>query len=553
MATARSRRRRTQSQQTSNAAAPRDARALIARVAETPELARAVAQLPARVLHGVIEQWGLEDCGELIALTSPDQLNALLDIDLWHNSRTSSDVHFDAARFRDWLELFAESGAAAAAARLCELDGALVATALAAEIAVFDPAAIMMSDDGVAPGDTRREPWTCEVGGYLIAGRHGEPWDTLLDVLTAMSDAHFERFHAIMRGCRRLSYSRPEEDGFHNLLENEEQTIFDLGVDRDERREREGYVQAGDARAFLLTARSAHSARGRDDPIFAVYARVAAARVEPADAMESSPPLTAAESTEEERAAVAAVVELLGDAGLVTPTTALLPGAGDPAPRLSRMHRYMEDRLGRDAASYAACGEELAFLSNVLVEGGSMQQRRFTPREAQDAVFATCNLGLDMVAGGTAPGDSDKTSGVSEAAHERDLIELFQIGLSTLHSEVCLFVADNLLQTLAGLPCADEDTRAGIEDLRRTLTRALRTGAPWLARESLDVLTVLDAPTWAALAALLDEYPVMLANVSAAIGATVHSVSTSSFEFIVEHSHLTAVHTFARSLPSRLA
>src|SRR5688572_31860382 len=53
-------------------------------------LARAVARLPAELLHDVIRRCGLEDCGELLTLVTAGQLSALFDLDLW---RVRSEEH----------------------------------------------------------------------------------------------------------------------------------------------------------------------------------------------------------------------------------------------------------------------------------------------------------------------------------------------------------------------------------------------------------------------------------------------------------------------------
>jgi len=46
-----------------------------------------------------------------------------------------------------------------------------------------------------------------------------------------------------------------EADGFHDLLEDGEQHLFDLASARTARRETAGYLSAADARAFLQDAR----------------------------------------------------------------------------------------------------------------------------------------------------------------------------------------------------------------------------------------------------------------------------------------------------------
>jgi hypothetical protein len=52
-----------------------------------------------------------------------------------------------------------------------------------------------------------------------------------------------------------VSNSTPEVDGFHDLLTDREQEMFDLAFDREGRREKQGYVTPAQARAFLQMAR----------------------------------------------------------------------------------------------------------------------------------------------------------------------------------------------------------------------------------------------------------------------------------------------------------
>ena len=63
------------------ASADRDPRPLLERILDTPHLAKAVPQLQAEVLHRVIETCGLEQCGNLLALATPQQLAAVLDLE----------------------------------------------------------------------------------------------------------------------------------------------------------------------------------------------------------------------------------------------------------------------------------------------------------------------------------------------------------------------------------------------------------------------------------------------------------------------------------------
>src|SRR5262252_2551036 len=95
---------------------------LLARILDTPNLARAVPQLQPELLHRLIDQCGLEDCAELVALATPAQLSAVFDLDLWSSRQPGEEERFDADRFGVWLEVLLESGAPFAAGKLAAID-----------------------------------------------------------------------------------------------------------------------------------------------------------------------------------------------------------------------------------------------------------------------------------------------------------------------------------------------------------------------------------------------------------------------------------------------
>ena len=71
---------------------------LLGQLLEDPQLAPALRALPAPALRQVILRVGLEDAGELIALSTLDQLREVFDEDLWRSPRPGQDEVFDAAR-----------------------------------------------------------------------------------------------------------------------------------------------------------------------------------------------------------------------------------------------------------------------------------------------------------------------------------------------------------------------------------------------------------------------------------------------------------------------
>src|SRR5258706_14710799 len=103
-----------------------DPRALLDRILDVPQLAHVVPRLQPEVLHRLIQRCGLEDCGELVALATPDQLARVFDLDLWRAGQPGLDEQFDAGRFGVWLEVLVESGASVAAQTLANMDAGLV-------------------------------------------------------------------------------------------------------------------------------------------------------------------------------------------------------------------------------------------------------------------------------------------------------------------------------------------------------------------------------------------------------------------------------------------
>jgi hypothetical protein len=202
---------------------------------------RVVPQLQPDVLHRAIQERGLEECAELVMMATPQQLAHILDHDLWRPAEPGMDAQFDADRFGEWLEVLAEVGVSEAAQKVTEMKADLVIVGLAQHARVFDNAVIPAYDHGTA--------W--EVGGYQLFAKRTESWDAIIAILISLDAEHPEYFHRIMRGCRALSNSGYELDGLDDLLSQERQAMFDLALDREQRREEHGYVAPAQARAFL--------------------------------------------------------------------------------------------------------------------------------------------------------------------------------------------------------------------------------------------------------------------------------------------------------------
>jgi len=524
---------------------------LLGRILDIPQLARVVPRLQPEVLHRVIQTCGLEDCAELVALATPDQLLRVFDLDLWHGDRPGLDDQLDADRFGVWLEVLMESSAEAAAQKLARMDVDLVIAALAQHVLVFDGASVSRFttlDGEEVPASRRGDGLGCEIGGYLIEPRRTGPWDAIVALLLSLDEEHRDYFDRLMRGCRTLSNSGFELDGLDDLLSDREQDMFDLACDRERRREKQGYVTPAQARAFLQMARQFHvgDAAPPGNPIAGAYFRAIEWAAPVNDANDASGRLPASSDSAfeppETADAIAAVVDLLVEAGVVPPPPRALLDDPRAASRLALIQAHMQAAADADHAAYSQRTEELGFLANTIMAGCSLQARAFTVREASDAAAAICNLGLE-----------NWPSTLAEdflAGH--DLVSVFQGGWTVLHRGVCMYAAERLIDVLTELRCGDREIQAGLDALRIELATQWRDGTPWRAREALDVIMPLDMPAWAALVGLLDECPVIHAGMDTSRGTRPRAVSATDFEFISENRQIASVHRFFQTLPETL-
>ena len=133
-----------------------------------------------------------------------------------------------------------------------------------------------------------------------------------------------------------------------------------------------------------------------------------------------------------------------------------------------------------------------------------------------------------------------------------DLIAVFQVGWTVLFEDVCLYAADRLIGVVASIHSGDDHLQAALETLRVALTKHCRAGSPWDSREALDVIAVLDTPSWVALLALIDRFPTLHAAVDALISGTTRQVDPGAFEFVSENAQVQKIRDFMERLPSLL-
>jgi hypothetical protein len=539
--------------------------ARLTRLLDTPHLAHVVPRLSPEVLHHLIRDRGLDACGALIAASTPQQVAALLDLDLWRTT-PGRDDQFDGRRFGSWLEMLMDAGERVAARVVAAVDQTLAIAGLSRHVRVFDPGvlpSVASSDDGLEGLDVATSgSLECEVGGYVVRARTAHAWDAIVGLLVTLADDRPDSFHALMQGCRRLSNSTPEADGFHELMLEPEQLLHDVSLEREHRRLQQGYLTAGDARAFLQMARQPRPPRPNGsssiNAIAAAYFRALDDSEGSASASAGAEELSARSSTDPKMSeSIDAVVDLLGEAGIASarPRAMLGPVPADVA-RVTPIQPLMEYVHDTDQVAYFARSRELAFLANSLLGGCSVYSRPFTAQEAWDAAVGICNLGLEvgparwLETAVDAARESDLTTTLpSTFLVDHDVVTAFEAGWRLLHEDVSMFVAERLIATLADLRSVESESQRDLYLLRRELERNRDAGTPWFTREvALDVIAILDMPTWACVRGLLSECPVLPAALTAIIEGHSRSVSATAFACFTTSGQIRKVHEFAARL-----
>jgi hypothetical protein len=132
-----------------------------------------------------------------------------------------------------------------------------------------------------------------------------------------------------------------------------------------------------------------------------------------------------------------------------------------------------------------------------------------------------------------------------------DLISVFQVGWTVLHTRVSMYAAEQLIQVLTDLRNDDRQIQAGLDALRIEMGRHWRRSAVACSQRAGGDCAPRQ-PAWATLLGLIDECPVIHAAIGASRGVRTRAVSASAFEFISENRQIASVQEFMESLPKTL-
>jgi len=388
---------------------------LVARILDEPALVTIVQELEAPVLRKLVEHVGLEDAGEIVSLATTEQLERIFDEDLWRSERPGQDETFDAERFALWLEVLMQVGEAQTIEKIVAMDEDLLTLGLAKHVLVIDIDA-MAAEMSESHGEEHDQIEKAlegslyeELEEFRVIAKDSATWDPIVNLLVSLDRDH----HALVRRlleriCAASNEYIEDNGGLYEVLTSGQMLESDVAFDREQRREREGFVAPSAAASFLRLARVTKledlvASRERD-PITKAHFR--AAPDAPREAARPSPKVQA----------------FLGELR----AAGVLERPARPAPKLEEKTRKKPPLLQRamialrdDAKSFSRALDELAYLVNVLIAASGVRAV-----EANDVVTAVCSLGLSRLIDTKTIADAHLAS----IAKEHGLVKAFQIG-----------------------------------------------------------------------------------------------------------------------------
>ena len=499
---------------------------LLNHILDQEQLPAIVQSLDARTLTKLIRCVGLEDSAPIVSLATADQLERVLDEDLWCSEAPGRDEVFDADRFGLWLEIMEETGSEFAARKVMELDENLVTLGLCrlVWVAGLDDAALRASDDWQpVDGNGPHKIWDSSpshtFGSYRVIAKNQARWSAVFSLLVELNELDFDRLIRLLDRCRLISQEYIEENGglFH-VLSAEEMLAEDVSAERQERKEGRGFVTPTSAEVFLRQSRSTTlkkiiAAKIMDHGSRA-YLKSAKAQ---ADAVG---PQTVADSSQKGPSGstdlkVRQFVRTLRDAEVLPASDLKMlsyggAGSWEHHLPLAKAMRFFNQS---DPDLYSQRLTELSYLSNVLIAGCGFKGRTFQPQEAAEAAFSICNLGSEyLLKQDEGPREDQPNDPMTALLKRHHLVKLFQLGWKILFEHVVLYTAKAVSVFIHHCKeeMADPDQASELTRMFFMLRYYILSGRPWEFAESMDYLQIfLDSETVAALTELLQEHPTL--------------------------------------------
>lgn len=545
----------------------RQAGGLLRKLTRNANLPAYIRQLPAGTLSRLIEDVGLEDSQEILALVGPEQLKAVLSVALWNAPKPGQQEEFDLDEFVRWVEVWLQEGESTLVRRVVELGENFVVMCLSKLLVAVDRTTVGLRESGF------------EIGQYMIFPRQEKHWNRVTDTLGVLWH-HEPDF--VLYVLRRCSFERSILNDDATEPGSRESLYEDLAAERIAERVGIGFVNPMHAALFLMHAKTTDLAQlcatGEYDVNTADYlgkqrdivhrsvaddASIGAGAEDSPDGGSEprEPERTVAGGAADLNVATADVISqadkealdsLLRDAGVLQPAPAVVlltdQRAGPARSELLETTLASLAQTRPDVVSRRL--GELAYLSNTLMAGAEIQGKVFTEAEAAKVALATANLGIGYLlrAAAGSPNEAERARALLE--EDPGVVRLFQVGyhlLCKIPSRVCeaVYAAKAVQARRPGhiiIMEMDEVLGSG------RLTDRVNEGLYGEAKSLIDGLAAaLDSAACVALRILIDPIPCFPRVLSGGNAASTYV--DKGYRHIATLEDLELIGTFLRSLP----
>lgn len=365
-----------------------------------------IQNLESLTVRKIIRHIGLEDASELLPLLSSEQLQEVMDQDTWLRVAPGQEDEFDAKRFSTWIEALLENGADFAADKVFEMDEELLTLALSNLVMALDKdemTLLAIEAENDSSSEVRyldkalESTFNMEFEGYLVMSKEVFHWDTVVNLLNALQKKHSDLVERVLTRISQMTLELVEEfDGLYNLLKESEMLDSDVNSDRQERREKDGYVSPSSAKAFLklIDQSSAEAILQETEPdhIANMYFR----GLRPGKIIQKAP--------------LSKELQLLLEShGIRATTSSSSLRKLSSGIKTSQVQKDLQDLQITSPESFKKKLAELNFLANVLISGYSPDSGKkfLRPVEAMELAIQICDLGY---------------------IHSQDLLKAFKLG-----------------------------------------------------------------------------------------------------------------------------
>ncbi|WP_305046689.1 DUF6178 family protein [Geoalkalibacter sp.] len=183
-------------------------------ILEAPEAEELVRRLPSQEVYLLIKELGLEDCIELLALATTEQMTTFFDLDLWQGERLAARPTLQ------WLAMLLETGEDKVVATALEMDFELLTLMLRTFITITRGLESLTDEDALAEGRLERiyemdftDSESAKIVGYfldILYRRERDFYLLLMEAVRNETGSEIEDAAFAARGARLQDRGFPE-------------------------------------------------------------------------------------------------------------------------------------------------------------------------------------------------------------------------------------------------------------------------------------------------------------------------------------------------------